>query len=935
LPSILVCIDARTNQPHERWLSNVAYDDPAQMTKPFTSLTIPTSIEYFSTIPMVISLLKNIKNDCFTPDHLCKISCNILRSFKPVPSISLSPIKPSALKVKEMVDPINFNHGSCLIPKDKLKLNPEAFLRYHVKYCMECKIDSKLSNSCYFNYLYNVLRYGWIPPLNSFELPKAKYKATNYRSNHKFFDVVNSLVYKYVDNKTISTFELDPFIEFNIINTPINVVIKKSESYRAALYSDVLLNSSHNIALVNEILENLSLDPVAPRPVFDFNCTGLNSILSTIRFSNSSIMDIIKFVTPESFMYIFDIEGYYTMFAFAEEFKTYSTFNFNNIWYVGDYILFGISSAPAFCATFTAEILFWIQEENIKASAMTDDFNLINSSLASVTVDAEFAIKMIEDVGLKIKTSKTKIGSSLTYLGVLIDAENMCISFDPIKSKSFLKTLENFIDILCKDPLQIRLSIVNSIAGKLNDYAKVILGGRLHIRYCWKLIYDCLIPKVVPSNHFITSLIYDMNWWIYKLQTWASSNLNGTEYPILNYHSLSASNKLIVIQSDASGPDGHGLIYGPLNSIDPHFFAKVWDSNFTPEYSHQFELVSIKDFFKEKKDSLGLNCLYIWLSDAASSVWSINKGYCSSQASFIVLSDIFESLEYLKSFIVGFWIPREENTIADYLSHYAKFCNVDKVEGYLSQISNLPVQKTSSSLSSSLSTSVIESVLNSNFYLPNNNLRIREGLNERQLHKSANRESTYNKGSENNGQEIRRILLQNGPSPISDIINLSTNVSFEFHGKKQWVYSITKLRDIKNQKSLCSRGSTLAINIRPPKVISMAKKDSVQRSYAFKSERCLDYETLIPNVEASINFNFGRCKDRCHSLVRSRRFTSPGRFDFRVESLRYNLVSEFRRLRFEGGPYKDSSKGRSNHNSFSKSYGSLCGKENEGIFQIG
>jgi hypothetical protein len=173
LPSILVCINARTNQSHERWLSNVAFDDPAS-----TSPPIKTSIEYFSTIPIIMNLFKNIKNDCFTPDYLCKMSCNILRAFKPDPSISLSPSKPSALKVKEMVDPINFNHGSCLIPKDKLKLNPDVFLRYHVKYCLECKINSKLSNSCYFNHLYNVLRYGWIPPLTSFNLPNSKYKAT-------------------------------------------------------------------------------------------------------------------------------------------------------------------------------------------------------------------------------------------------------------------------------------------------------------------------------------------------------------------------------------------------------------------------------------------------------------------------------------------------------------------------------------------------------------------------------------------------------------------------------------------------------------------------------------------------------------------------------------------------------------------------------------
>jgi site-specific DNA-methyltransferase (adenine-specific) len=45
------------------------------------------------------------------------------------------------------------------------------------------------------------------------------------------------------------------------------------------------------------------------------------------------------------------------------------------------------------------------------------------------------------------------------------------------------------------------------------------------------------------------------------------------------------------------------------------------------------------------------------------------------------------SVETKKSNIVGFWIPREENPISDYFSHYAKFCNVDRVEGFLSSVS--------------------------------------------------------------------------------------------------------------------------------------------------------------------------------------------------------------------------------------------------------
>ena len=152
MPPILVSIDARTTHPRDRRLSNVAYDDPVQPSSSdqFPIIPIPP-VKYFSTIPVIMDLFKNIKKNCFTPDHLCKLSCTLLRAFKPHPSISLSPNKPSALSVREMLDPKNFNCGSTLIPKDKLKLDPEAFLKYHVKYCKECKLVTKLSETCYFN----------------------------------------------------------------------------------------------------------------------------------------------------------------------------------------------------------------------------------------------------------------------------------------------------------------------------------------------------------------------------------------------------------------------------------------------------------------------------------------------------------------------------------------------------------------------------------------------------------------------------------------------------------------------------------------------------------------------------------------------------------------------------------------------------------------
>ena len=170
---------------------------------------------------------------------------------------------------------------------------------------------------------------------------------------------------------------------------------------------------------------------------------------------------------------------------------------------------------------------------------------------------------------------------------------------------------------------------------------------------------------------------------------------------------------------------------------------------------------------------------------------------------------------------------------------------------------------------------------------------------------------------------------------LTDLTDMSSDVPIELHVSKQWVYSLIELRGFKTEKPLSFREPSLALIIGSSKTSSLVKKCSVQRSNAIKPERCLDYETLIPNVETSINFNFGRCKDRCPSLARSRWFASARRFDFRVESIRHNLVSEFRRLRFKGGPYKNSPERRSDINSLSKSLGPMCSKEDESLLQIG
>ena len=80
----------------------------------------------------------------------------------------------------------------------------------------------------------------------------------------------------------------------------------------------------------------------------------------------------------------------------------------------------------------------------------------------------------------------------------------------------------------------------------------------------------------------------------------------------------------------------------------------------------------------------------MWVSDSESAVWSVNKGRCDEEMALPYLSNMLQLCDDRSIQLLALWVPREENQLADYLSHYAFLSDRDVVSGWVSELASAP-----------------------------------------------------------------------------------------------------------------------------------------------------------------------------------------------------------------------------------------------------
>ena len=590
-----------------------------------------------------------------------------------------------AMRVEEMAMATRplFSHGSCELRAPQI--SAVACRANHVRTCRLCSKNGLLQSTCYYSPLDLVLTNGWSPNFVPSEV-KEKYVTKNSEKVIMFPRTVEATLNKLIQSNIVRVSNND---EAKLVST-VNLIIKRTD-IQWSRSRGMNLSNDDDLDVVNQARDAEGLPPIKARVVHDYTGSGLNGAQTHCRYSNIDISDLLNLVQPNCWFAVGDLASYYESFSLADDFLGWFCFQLFGVLYLATRIMFGFAPAPAYCATFTAEIISWISHLNINVVAMTDDYCIVAKSEKECKANMDRVVHLLSSCGFRFNDSKFQLGKKVVFIGFLVDSQEMTVSFHPDGVNAYLFVLRGILGLI-RDGKKVKRNDLESLGGKLNHYSILIQQGRLHIHYIWRLIHD-----IKNIKRYRSKLIRDLCWWDETLSKLAVMGNLPHPFPIFCAEELRTSKDMVmVIRSDASGlvaedpsqNGGWGFIAGGLNENNPIYKFGRWfgDYQFGP-HSHYGELMVLKlfleVFYTDRNERLYSpdSKIVFWVTDCASAAYSVNKGYCRNPDSLGILTSILSFCDLHSLWIVALWWPREEGKLEDLLTHMSAILNRDLGEG--------------------------------------------------------------------------------------------------------------------------------------------------------------------------------------------------------------------------------------------------------------
>jgi hypothetical protein len=654
-----------------RYMGNACVHSGVGSSTPFpqsSHSTVPLSLGAppfvpFTTVKSVIDILCMLRSSN-------SLSLGIVRQAtrKAMAAVtSVPPPKPSALNVREMFIPEMFRGGNVPLPLADRPLNVGAMDGFHVEACTLCSRAGTVHDKCYWCSMRLPIQNGWVPALDESRI-QPQYTASGDDGNHKSASVYPATVRKEINAQLAAGIcTAFPVPQPEAIMCPLGVIIKKSDVAKAKVLTGVVIKDQPSLDAANASLSQQGLPQVKGRPITDATASGVNQALLTPPFSNSGIGEAIALITPGCFMGKLDVSRYFHQFPIAPSSRWLFWFVVGSIFYRMNRVIFGAAPSPYFTSGYGAEVRSWVVHKKIPATHFCDDWFTAAPSYAKTAAFLRAIAAFFIACGFIMAEEKKEIDQQLVYLGILFDSIRMVLSFDPLSAASFASELREAVGKI-KNRQHLTSGETRHIAGKLSHFSQVLQQGRMRIQFWWAYYHHGALLSEVG----LAGLLRDSSWWLEQLDAWSQGAHSGCEFPILSSSVLETDpQKVIVVQSDASGPDGFGHISGFLDTIDPHYYSAQWargESELCDLSSHFAELRALEHFVST---TVLTNRVLFWITDSQSAVYSVNKGTCREEPSRALLSSILSRCDNLHISILAIWVPRDLNILPDYLSHLA------------------------------------------------------------------------------------------------------------------------------------------------------------------------------------------------------------------------------------------------------------------------
>ena len=321
-------------------------------------------------------------------------------------------------------------------------------------------------------------------------------------------------------------------------------------------------------------------------------------------------------------------------------------FEWEGRFYVDMFLPFGLRTAPRIFNLF-AEALHWVFEtlHEWNTTHYLDDFLFVFPPGMDVTAASAEFDHILAKFGLSKVVEKDSDGCVVVHLGFEFDSENMQVRLPQNKKQRAL----NAVNSLLASP-SVTLNMLESTLGFLSHCCQVVPLGRPFLRNLFSLI--CRSGQRSFNRIRIShNARNDLRWWHQFLASWSAISI------------IQISRICFDVATDASGEKGIGGVY------NRQVFSERVPSR------HKSKKIDWKEMFAI------LHAFLLWheiwsggririACDNSAVVDAINKRSIRGPA-ILPLQRILLIAAVFDIQILPFWLPSEENMIADAASRYS------------------------------------------------------------------------------------------------------------------------------------------------------------------------------------------------------------------------------------------------------------------------
>jgi hypothetical protein len=600
------------------------------------------------------------------------------------------PTPPYSNNVRAMFSPVMCSAGSSALPPSSVTLSISGFDAHHLRHCPTCGSLGSIAPACYYALLRLTITHGYHPTLLESAVgtpPIPLYRGGGADGNHASVSLFPAFTRASMC-KLLARKALEPSDSASLIISPLAVVLPRSQARCTSTLTGVRIRDDASFLVAVAAMGESGLTPPKRRLVHDLRASGVNAQLRMEPFSYATAYDAVHLMTPGCFMGVEDGDAYYFNFQIASAFRDSLGCAFEGSLMRYTSCPFGLASAPYFVSTWSAEMKAYLSALGIPAVVMIDDYFYTGCDESTGLAHQAALQTAFAEVGIPLSADKSQGPKQrAVFNGALLDSVTMSMSINPASAGLFFPCLEAYAALLASGQ-DLGFDLWRHVAGKLEDFSRIAQCAKPRVGMAWRYLRHG--PALWPVCRVI--LLADLAWWLAHLALWAQGTLTGAEYPIVNAATLALSPSAItVVVTDFSGTDGIGGISG-LVGCPSSFFSRCLATHELGISSFHGELLGLMESLR--RDSLDPNpppyrpILTIWVTDSQSAALAVNSGRCSTNTDLTLLSSIFDLAASFPRTILAIWVPRQDNIVADNLSHLASSLSVRSVSGpaaYLSE----------------------------------------------------------------------------------------------------------------------------------------------------------------------------------------------------------------------------------------------------------